>query len=159
MLTSREKPSVRNGKPGKKDGVVIPVRFGTMTTGGRFVALPVTILRSDVDLGTAGDYLCSRRLTGSILARPAGSSGQQSGIPGLDDDADTLLEALFAVGGFTVSRTKINTKLTFPIPAGSREQSKLFHFANRCGLLTITAAEDLVAVEEAVKAAASTPAG
>ncbi len=59
------------------------------------------------------------------------------------------------VGKFSVSKTSINTKLTFELPSTAKERGKLFSFSGRCGLLTIEAAEDIVAVEAERAAAAA----
>jgi hypothetical protein len=155
VATTKEKAHARNGKPeADKSALVIEVKFGRMSEGGRFVSLPLTIRREVLDLETAAANLVCRRLTGSILARPAGASALQGGIPGLSDGADVMLAGVFTVGRFAVGKKVIATKLTFEIPALPKDQIKLFRFAGRSGLLTIESAEDLEA-RQAVQPAAA----
>jgi len=145
MVVAKEKPNTRNGKPlaSKAPLVIAVTRFGSFSNGSHYVAVPLTISRADLALDVAGETLCGRRITGTLLARPAGSSATQESIPGLDDGADVTLAGVFSVGAFTVGPKAISVKLSFAIPTTARERGKLFEYAGRAGLLTVDAVEDL----------------
>jgi hypothetical protein len=122
--------------------LTLPVSFGDVSVGDKTARIGVEISRQDLGLTAADKNLCGRRLIGSILARPEGSSAEQEGLMG--DDGDTVLRGIFDVKSFSVKKKYIGAGLTFALEELSGEdRQSLTYFAKREGLLLIDNLEQL----------------
>lgn len=124
----------------------LPVAFGGVSVGDKTARLGVTVIRSQLSVAQASKYLCDRRLTGRIVARPAGALAEQGSLPGMEG-VDSEISGVFDVKGFTTSGRKISAGLTFAV--SEIDVGLLAKFAKREGVLHIEGVEDLVAAGEA----------
>lgn len=117
----------------KKELLGFPVEFGQVSIGDRTASVSISADRSSLEMEEADEHLCERRLTGTILAKPAGWREDQQSLPGMNGDHS--LAATFDIHSIKVSKEKISCSLSFAI--SEIEVGDLAKFAKRAGRVEI----------------------
>lgn len=131
----------------------LPVQFGNISIGERNLRVGVTVDRQYLAVNRADQQICEKRLTGVIIARPAGEQEDQGSLQfeGEPIKAGSVeLRGVFDVKSFRVSLEQISFGLTFAV--ASVDVEAISHFANRSGRLQV---ENFEAIPEPVAAEAN----
>jgi hypothetical protein len=129
----------------KKNGskLSVLVQFGDVGIGQETARVGVTIDRSALDLMTADQCFCGKRLIGKIiLGRKDDSDGQGK----LIEDTDYEVDGAFDVKGINVKPGKISAGLTFSL--ASINVSELAKFAKGSGRMVVNEVQELPEPEE-----------
>lgn len=118
----------------------IDVQFGNVSIGAENARLGVKIDRGNMDLDSADEMLCGKRLTGRIEVCPPGEQQGQQALPGMKDERPHL-DGTFDVKRFGVGASEISAGLTFSL--GAIDVSELARFAKKNGRLIVTEAQYL----------------
>lgn len=92
----------------------VPVSFGDVSIGDGTASIGVSIDRSAVNVETAEQFFCGRRLSGRILVFPSGDDPTQKYIPDTGVGRHEI-ESVFDCKRFGVSPKKLSTKLSFSL--------------------------------------------
>jgi len=111
--------------------------FQNLSLGDKTARIGVLVDRKELSLSAADKQICGRRLTGRLLAVPAGDNGDQDRL--FDDARD--LDGIFDVKRFGVSDKEITFGLTFALK--DLDVATLAHFAQRSGKLMIDNVADI----------------
>lgn len=118
----------------------LPCSYGNVSIGDKTCNVKASISRGDLKLADADKKLCEHRLTGKIVAKPAGWQATQSPLPGMDGD-DIEMSGCFDVKGLNVKSDSIGIGLTFSIK--EVDVSTLAKFAKRDGRIVIESIEEI----------------
>jgi len=114
------------------------VSFGNVSIGDGTARLGIKLDREQVELETAEELFCGRRLTGQVVVVANGEDPDQRH---LFDGNKPEIEATFDVKRFSMGPKDITTGLTFSI--GDVDVETLSHFAKRKGELRIASVSKL----------------
>lgn len=115
------------------------VDYGGVSFGDATAKVSCSVGRRAISLAKADKTLCGRRLTGTIVAKPANWSADDQALPGLEDDIKVS-------GVFDVKRVGFGPKdVSFGLTFSKRDIDcgVLAEFAKRAGTLTVTQVADL----------------
>jgi hypothetical protein len=114
------------------------VSFGNVSIGDGTARLGIKLDREQVELETAEELFCGRRLTGQVVVVAADEDPNQKHLFKGDKPE---IEATFDVKRFSMGPKDITTGLTFSI--GDVDVETLSHFAKRKGELRIASVSKL----------------
>jgi hypothetical protein len=120
------------------------VDFGNVSVGDKTCRIKVSTGRKAVTLSRADKDICERRLTGTILAKPAGWRSDDQALPGMDED--TTIDGSFDVKGVSFTTKALSFGLTFNV--NDVDVSRLATFAQRSGRLIVNEVGPLTDGEE-----------
>lgn len=118
----------------KSDVINLPVGYGDVRVGDKTCGIRASVSLESFPLAQADKTLCERRITGRIIAKPAGWEADQQGLPTMDGD-DLEMSGVFDVKSLNVSGDSIGFGLTFSIK--DVDVSTLAQFAKRMGRIVI----------------------
>jgi hypothetical protein len=118
----------------------LPCSYGNVSIGDKTCNVRASISRGALKLAEADKNLCEHRLVGKIVAKPAGWTADQSGLPGMGDH-DIEMSGCFDVKGLNVKSDSIGIGLTFNIK--EVDVSMLAQFAKRDGRIVIDSISEI----------------
>lgn len=118
----------------KEKELDLPCSFGGVSIGDKTARIGVSIDRSSMELEQADSTLCARRLTATLVSKPAGENPDQLTLDGVDADP-TLEKVSVDVKGFGVSTDHLTFGITFN--RKDLDLETLANFAKRSGRVTI----------------------
>lgn len=74
----------------KSDVINLPVGYGDVRVGDKTCGIRASVSRDSFPLAQADKTLCERRITGRIIAKPAGWQSDQNAMPGIDIEDDEV---------------------------------------------------------------------
>lgn len=120
----------------------LPVKFGNVSIGETTARLAAKFDREAIDIDTADDAFCERRLIGRVVYGHVGDAPGQTKLLATDD----IIEGAFDIKGFSVSTRQINAGLTFAI--GEIDVQQLARFAGGAGRMIVDRLEEIPAPEK-----------
>lgn len=109
------------------------VDFKIVSVGDKTASVPVSFGRNALSLTKTVEHFCERRLTGCIIAKPAGWEGDEQALPGME--ADTELHGTFDTAKVSVGGKSYGVNLSFKL--NEIDVATIAEFAKRKGKLIV----------------------
>jgi hypothetical protein len=139
MATATKPKASKKDKDDPKPMIEIGVEYGNISIGEKTASVGVSFSRGQISLTKAAENFCERRLTGCIIAKPAGWNSDDQALPGMEEDVE--LHGVFDVASIRFTSKAFAVKLSFRL--NEIDVSTIAEFAKRSGRLSVFEVADL----------------